>query len=163
MMEQGKIPEQSFRKAYGEWRSCMFEQRDHYQQIHDIVCPSCEISGGSYHIDANMKLYTWDRDYESWRTSPYYEQNLFWDDAVVQSHIKGLDLAFSVKQVKAISRTTNLEGVVFLVVPKVKFDFHSCTCRGKTSIVVVVFGRVLKIPSPSLTSVKSQAVYLVCA
>jgi hypothetical protein len=91
-----------FRRAFREWKFCVYDIRQHYQQLKDDDCAACDSGIRSIHIDGNHKLWVYDRDFESWRDSGwYYEDVIFLADDKVLEHLEGLDLALP----KQVSRT----------------------------------------------------------
>lgn len=71
----------AFRTAYDEWKRCQADLRLYLGLINDLICPACSDGLGAVHIDANMKLFTWLRHREEWRT-PHYDEFFRPDDEV---------------------------------------------------------------------------------
>lgn len=78
----------AFRTAYEDWKRCKTDLRLYLGLINDLACPACSDGLEAVHIDANMKLFTWQRQRETWR-SPHYTE-LFVPDDSVQDMLKSI-------------------------------------------------------------------------
>jgi hypothetical protein len=78
----------AFRTAYDEWKRCQADLRLYLGLINDLICPACSDGLGAVHIDANMKLFTWLRHREEWRTPHYTE--FFRPDDEVKAFLKAV-------------------------------------------------------------------------
>jgi len=78
----------AFRTAYEEWKRCRTDLRLYLGLINDLACPACSDGLEAVHIDANMKLFTWQRQRETWR-SPHYTE-LFAADDSMQDMLKSI-------------------------------------------------------------------------
>jgi hypothetical protein len=76
-----EISPTAFRTAYDDWKRCQADLRLYLGLINDLICPACSNGLGAVHIDANMKLFTWLRHREEWRT-PHYSEFFRPDDEV---------------------------------------------------------------------------------
>jgi hypothetical protein len=87
-------------------------------------CAACWPHPKSIHIDGNLKLGTFDRGYEPWRSSTYYgEEGLFLPDEMVVDHLDALDLALYGQKrspLKVCLMILNCHSTVDL--------WHSCAC-----------------------------------
>jgi len=88
----------AFRTAHREFKFCQMDLRRVLGLLDDLICPACSEGYGAVHIDANMKLFTWARKREEWRT-PHYQ--LFARDEEVLKRLKALDLATGQRMVSA--------------------------------------------------------------
>ena len=80
---------EAFKRAFLEYSRFQADSRLYLQQINDLECPACSEGLTAVHVDANMKLFTWDRKRELWR-KPYHQQFFVPDEDVV-NHIAVLD------------------------------------------------------------------------
>ena len=87
---QREINPTAFRDAWQEWKFCQADQRLHMGLINDLSCPACSEGLGAVHIDANMKLFTWQRHREKWRL-PHY--SFFLPDTQVEDTLRAVDKA----------------------------------------------------------------------
>jgi hypothetical protein len=81
----------AFGSAFREFKACQMDTRLHLQLLNDLVCPACSESLAAAHVDGNLKLFTWDRNREPWRT-PHYPE-FFLQDQAVKRTLEALDLA----------------------------------------------------------------------
>jgi hypothetical protein len=88
----------TFSFVFKEFMYARHEQLWDLMNIQSTHCPACHPHPHSMHVDANMKLYTWDSDDCSWRVEPHYQNVLFTPDTSVSQHIEALDLAYTKKQ-----------------------------------------------------------------
>lgn len=58
--------------------------------LRDLACAACHPHPHSLHVDANMKVYVWDRHRQTWR-APYFDGLLFQPSADMQDHMDTLD------------------------------------------------------------------------
>lgn len=74
------------------------DKRREIQQINDLQCAACSPRPHTLHIDANMKLYVWDRQRQPWR-EPYHSGVLFQDSDECQQHMQDIDNALGNERV----------------------------------------------------------------
>ena len=73
------------------------------QGINDLECAACYPGPHTLHIDANMKLYVWDRQRQAWR-SPYHAGLLFQSTEECQQHMRDIDTAIGSAKVRGAHR-----------------------------------------------------------
>lgn len=92
------INQTTFTGAYLEWSYLEVDKRRELQQIQDLQCAACWPRPHTLHIDANMKLYVWDRQRQAWR-EPSHSGVLFQDSAECQEHMRDIDNALGNERV----------------------------------------------------------------
>ena len=96
---QGEAVNQtSFTAAYLEWSYSEADKRREIQQINDLQCAACSPRPHTLHVDANMKLYVWNRQRQAWR-EPYHSGVLFQDSNECQQHMQDIDNALGNERV----------------------------------------------------------------
>lgn len=78
----------AFRTAYEAWKRCKTDLRLYLGLINDLACPACSDGLEAVHVDANMKLFIWQRQREAWR-SPHYTE-MFIPDDTMQDMMKSI-------------------------------------------------------------------------
>ena len=73
----------AFRTAWREWKFCTADQRLLVAGTNDLICPACSDGCAGVHVDANMKLFTWERAREVWRRA-YFDHFFMCDDTIKQ-------------------------------------------------------------------------------
>ena len=86
-----------FTTSFQEWQYMEHDKRLSIQCIDELACAACQPIPHSLHIDANMKLFVYDRKREPWREA-YLADRLFLSSELVVQHINDLDAAMG-KQV----------------------------------------------------------------
>lgn len=89
MQQHRAINKEAFRRGYREFKGCQMDLRLGVQLLNDLQCPACSSGSACVHIDSNMKLFTWNRGRELWRTPRYKE--FFVSDTDVQLTVKAAD------------------------------------------------------------------------
>jgi hypothetical protein len=97
-MQGEELNASGFMASFTEWRYMQHDKRLHIQRIDELKCAACQPAPHSLHIDANMKLFVYDRKCEPWREA-YHAERLFLSSELVVQHIKDIDAAMN-KQVR---------------------------------------------------------------
>ena len=84
------INQNSFTIAYLEWQYLKADKRRNLQQINDLQCAACSPWPHTLHIDANMKIYVWNRQRQPRRKS-YHNGVLFQDSDECRDHMQDIE------------------------------------------------------------------------
>ena len=90
MLQEQAINATTFTQCCMEWRYMQLDTRLRLLGLKNMACAACQPHPHSVHIDANMKLYVWDRRRQPWRQS-YLAGLLFQRSTAMKEHMDTVD------------------------------------------------------------------------
>mmetsp|Transcript_16877 Transcript_16877/g.36711 ORF Transcript_16877/g.36711 Transcript_16877/m.36711 type:complete len:1216 (-) Transcript_16877:44-3691(-) len=102
-----KIGESAFRRAFNEYSQLKGCLKEELGMLPPHECPCCSEECRSIHCDGNRKLFTFDRNYEMWRTPYPRNKPLFYEDQEMLRYLQALDIVTGCDRKRPKKRDTH--------------------------------------------------------